>query len=120
MGVLLAALLAADTVLVLPFATKADARAGAGVAVAEVILDVVVQANRDNFLTLKQLDAALRRRDLQLDDAAVCAHALELARPLGATDVVLGEVRLEGGQWRIGAKRLEEIGRAHGCTPVTL
>src|SRR2546428_8689150 len=99
MGVLLAALLAADTVLVLPFATKADARAGAGVAVAEVILDVVVQANRDNFLTLKQLDAALRRRDLQLDDAAVCAHALELARPLGATDVVLGEVRLEGRQW---------------------
>src|SRR2546425_5234350 len=107
MGVLLAALLAADTVLVLPFATKADARAGAGVAVAEVILDVVVQANRDNFLTLKQLDAALRRRDLQLDDAAVCAHALELARPLGATDVVLGEVRLEGGQWRIEAKRLK-------------
>src|SRR2546427_222205 len=107
MGVLLAALLAADTVLVLPFATKADARAGAGVAVAEVILDVVVQANRDNFLTLKQLDAALRRRDLQLDDAAVCAHALELARPLGATDVVLGEVRLEGWQWRIEAKRLK-------------
>src|SRR2546426_396044 len=107
MGVLLAALLAADTVLVLPFATKADARAGAGVAVAEVILDVVVQANRDNFLTLKQLDAALRRRDLQLDDAAVCAHALELARPLGATDVVLGEVRVEGGQWRIEAKRLK-------------
>src|SRR3989442_1230936 len=107
MGVLLAALLAADTVLVLPFATKADARAGAGVAVDEVILDVVVQANRDNFLTLKQLDAALRRRDLQLDDAAVCAHALELPRPLGATDVVLGEVRLEGGQWRIEAKRLK-------------
>jgi tetratricopeptide (TPR) repeat protein len=107
MGALLALLLASDTVLVVPFVPRGDAPPGAGIAVAEAILDVVVQANRDNFLTLKQLDAVLRRRDLRLDDAAVAARALELARPLGASDVVTGEVSLHEGDWRIAARRLK-------------
>jgi tetratricopeptide (TPR) repeat protein len=89
----LLALLAQATILVAPFAVKdaADRRA-AGIAVAESITDVVVQANKDNFLTLKQLDAVLRRRDLLLDDPEVAASAQELAKALGATDVIAGEV----------------------------
>jgi tetratricopeptide (TPR) repeat protein len=105
MGVLLAFLLASDTVLVVPFVPRGDAPPAAGIAVAEAVVDVVVQSNRDNFLTLKQLDAVLRRRDLRLDDWAVAARALELARPLGATDVVTGEVWLDEGQFRIAARR---------------
>src|SRR6267142_4713782 len=106
MSVLFAALIA-NTILVTPFATKGDAPQGSGVAVAEAILDVIVQANQDSFLTLKQLDAVLRRRDLSLDDPAVSAIAPDLARKLGATDVVAGEVWLEGGRWRINARRLK-------------
>src|SRR5437868_6920895 len=105
MGVLLALLLASETVLVVPFVPRGDAPPAAGIAVAEAIVDVLVQANRDDFLTLKQLDAVLRRRDLRLDDAGVAARALELARPLGASDVISGEVWLEEGQWRIAARR---------------
>jgi len=85
-------------------------------AVAEAILDTVVQANRDNFLTLKQLDAVLRRRDLALEDPAVAAHALELARTLGATDVVTGEIVLEAGRWKIAAHRV----KAESATPVAV
>src|SRR3954469_20836589 len=107
MGVLVAALLLADTILVAPFTPRGDAPAGAGVAVAEGILDAVVQANKDSFLTVKQLDAVLRRRDLELDDPAVSAIARDLARKLGATDVVGGEVWLEGGRWRIAARRFK-------------
>ena len=107
MSVLLAALLAADTILVAPFTPRGDAPAGAGIAVAEGILDAVVQANKDAFLTLKQLDAVLRRRDLALDDPAVSAIARDLARKLGATDVASGEVWLEGGRWRITARRFK-------------
>ena len=107
MSVLLAALIAADTILVAPFTPRGDAPVGAGIAVAEGILDAVVQANKDSFLTLKQLDAVLRRRDLALDDPAVSAIAPDLARKLGATDVVAGEVWLEGGRWRITARHLK-------------
>jgi len=107
MTVLFAALLAADTILVSPFTPRGDAPPGAGIAVAEAILDAVVQANKDSFLTLKQLDAVLRRRDLALDDPAVSAIAPDLARKLGATDVVAGEVWLEGGRWHIAARRLK-------------
>jgi tetratricopeptide (TPR) repeat protein len=112
MIILLGLLLAADaaaapaTILVAPFAVKGGAQPWAGVAVAESMLDVVVQANRDNFLTLKQLDAVLRRRDLRLDDPKVRADAADLARALGATDLITGEVRLEGGSWSIDAARV--------------
>src|SRR5215475_14246502 len=107
MSALLAVLLAADTILVAPLTARGDAPPGAGVAVAEAILDAVVQANKDSFLTLKQLDAVLRRRDLTLDDPAVSAIAPDLARKLGATDVVAGEVWLDGGRWRITVRRLK-------------
>src|SRR5258705_1076958 len=107
MSALFAVLFAADTILVAPLTTRGEAPAGAGVAVAGAILDAVVQANKDSFLTLKQLDALLRGRDLSLDDPAVSAIAPDLARKLGATDVVAGEVWLEGGRWRINARRLK-------------
>src|SRR5213595_3932348 len=107
MGVLLALLLASETVLVVPFVPRGDAPPAAGIAVAEAIVDVLVQANRDNFLTLKQLDAVLRRRDLRLEDATVTAGALDLSRALGASDAVTGEVWLEEGEWRISARRVK-------------
>src|SRR4051812_35351772 len=104
MTALLAAVLLAQapsTIFVAPFAVKGDAQPWAGVAVAETINDVVVQADTDNFLTLKQLDAVLRRRDLRPDDAAVPGLALELGKALGATDVVAGEISLQGDAWTI-------------------
>jgi len=107
MAALLAALLAAETVLVVPFARKAEAPPAAGIAVAEAVLDVVVQTNQDNFLTLHQLASALAKRDLRLDDLAVAGRALELAKEMGATEVVSGEVWLEEGRWRIEARRLK-------------
>jgi hypothetical protein len=107
MSVLIAVLLAAETVLVMPLARRGDAPPASGVAVAEAILDVVVQTNQDRFLTLQQLAAELRRRDLRLDDSAISGHALDLARALGATEVVDGEVSLHEGQWRIEARRLK-------------
>lgn len=107
MGALLAALLAAETVLVVPLARKGEAPPASGIAVAEAILDVVVQTNQDSFFTLHQLAVALGKRDLRLDDLAVPGKALELARELGATEVVAGEVWLEEGRWRIEARRLK-------------
>src|SRR5256885_10038207 len=117
MSVLVAALLAEDTILVEPFTPRGDAPLGAGVAVAEGILDAVVQANKDSFLTLKQLDAVLRRRNLALDDPTVSAIAPDLARKLGATDVVGGEAWLEGGRWRIPARRLKAGQAKPGAGP---
>jgi hypothetical protein len=110
MSVLIAALLAAETILVMPLARRGDAPPAAGIAVAEAILDVVVQTNQDRFLTLQQVAAELRRQDLRLDDLAVSGHALELARALGATEVVDGEVSLREGRWRIEARRLKVAG----------
>lgn len=107
MSALFTALLAAETILVVPLARKGDAPPAAGIAVAEAILDVVVQTNQDSFLTLEQLAAELRKRDLRLDDVGVASHALELARALGATELVDGEVWLQEGQWRIEARRLK-------------
>src|SRR2546423_6336645 len=115
MGVLLALLLASDTILVVPFVPRGDAPPAAGIAVAEAVLDVLVQANRDDFLTLKQLDAVLRRRDLRLADAAVAAPALELARPLGAPDVVTGGVRVGEGQWRVSPRPADGSGTQAGA-----
>src|SRR5260370_3855521 len=103
---LLSLLVAADTILVAPFAVKEQAQPWAGVAAAESLLDVVVQANKDNFLTMKQLDAVLRRRDLKLNDAAVAATAPELARALGATDLIWGEISVQGAQAALSAKRI--------------
>jgi hypothetical protein len=107
MSALLAVLLAAETILVVPLARKADAPPAAGVAVAEAILDVVVQTDQDRFLTLQQLAAELARRNLRLDDPALPAQAREVARALGATEMVEGEVWLQEGRWRIEVRRLK-------------
>ena len=99
-------LFAAATILVVPFSPKGEAPPASGVAVAEGIVDVVVQGKIDNFITLKQLDAVLRRRDLRLTDPAIPESALDLGRTLGATDVITGEVWLNDGKWLIDARRL--------------
>src|SRR5258705_10992889 len=99
-------LLAAATILVVPFAPKGEAPPASGIAVAESIFDVVVQGKSENFLTLKQLDAVLRRRDLRLADPGVPEQALDLAKALGATDVITGEVWLNDGKWLIDARML--------------
>src|SRR5258708_22601769 len=113
------AVLAAATILVVPFEPKGDAPPASGVALAESILDVVVQGKIDNFLTLKQLDAVLRRRDLRLTDADIPRNAVELARTLGASDVITGEVWLNGGKWLIDARRLKVAdGSVAGSTKV--
>ncbi|HTO95655.1 MAG TPA: hypothetical protein VMK66_01320 [Myxococcales bacterium] len=105
MSALFAVLLAAETVLVVPPSRKGEAPPAAGLAVAEAIIDVVVQTNQDRFFTLQQLAGELDRRNLLLDDPAMPAHALELARALGATEVVEGEVWLQEGRWRVEARR---------------
>lgn len=112
MGSILAILLAADTILVAPFATKGQAQPWMGVAAADALLDVVVQQNKDNFITMKQLDSVLRRRDLRLDDAAVQANALELARALGATDLISGEINATGSEAVLTAQRIKTGGGA--------
>src|SRR5260370_32104697 len=93
---LLSLLVAADTILVAPFAVKEQAQPWAGVAAAESLLDVVGQANKDNFLTMKQLDAVLRRRDLKLNDAAVAPPAPPLAPAPGGSDLIWGGVHVRG------------------------
>lgn len=103
---MMTALLAVNTVLVAPFAVHGDGAAWAGVAVAESVTDVVVQGNRENFVTLKQLDAVLRRRDLKLEDAALPARAVPLARALGATDLVAGEVTVTAAGFALEARRV--------------
>src|SRR5215813_12029525 len=107
MTFLMGILLAADTILVAPFAVKEQAQPWMGVAAADSLLDAVVQANRDNFLTMKQLDAVLRRRDLRLADAAVAARGVELGKALGATDLIAGEVAVRGSQATLRAKRIK-------------
>src|SRR5258707_497634 len=80
MSVLFAVLLAADTILIAPLTPRGEAPPGAGVAVAEAILDAVVQANKGSFPTLKQLHPVLRRRHLTLDAPAAPARlAITLA-----------------------------------------
>jgi tetratricopeptide (TPR) repeat protein len=92
------------TVLAVPFALRGEAPEWAGLAVAELITDAVVQQDRDNFITSGQLDVALRRRDLRLVDAGVPAAALELGRALGATDVVAGALQQNGPSVSIEAR----------------
>ena len=112
-------LFAAATILVVPFAPRGEAPPASGVAVAESIVDAVVQGKADNFITLKQLDAVLRRRDLRLTDAAIPESALELARTLGATDVITGEVWLTEGKWLLDARKLNvAAGKVSGTSKV--
>src|SRR5438094_2886864 len=100
-------LIAAATLLVVPFERKSEVPSAAVIAVVESIVDVVVQGKADNFVTLKQLDAVLRRRDLRLDAPELSGMAIELGKALGATDVVTGEVWLTEGKWLVDARRLQ-------------
>lgn len=101
------------TVLVVPFATQGGAPEWAGLALAEILTDAVVQQDRDNFLTLQQLHEVLLRRDLPLTDPAVPRRAAEWGRVLGATDVVQGSVELRGRSLVLEARRLS-AGGGHG------
>ena len=72
------------------------------------MVDFISQVNNDNFLTLKQLDAALRPRALKITDAqAISDRAAELGKALGATDVIVGEVQRKGDLYSISARRLK-------------
>jgi tetratricopeptide (TPR) repeat protein len=94
----------AKTFLAVPFAASGDAPDWMGVAIAETLTDLVVQSNADNFLTLKQLDAVLRRRQERLNDARVAQSALELAHVVGATELLAGTVTLKGDQLTISGR----------------
>ena len=100
------------TVLVMPFVVVPGAPDWAGMATTDTLLDAAVQQNHDSFLTLKQLDAVLRRRDLKLGDAAVALHTNALARALGATDVISGGVTQVGQRVVIDGKRVRLAGGA--------
>jgi tetratricopeptide (TPR) repeat protein len=98
------------TVLVLPFAASGEGAEWTGLAISESVLDFVAQVNQDNFVTLKQLDAVLRPRDLKLADAASLApKAQALGRSLGATDVIVGDVIKKGDIWTVEGKRLNVL-----------
>jgi tetratricopeptide (TPR) repeat protein len=97
------------TVLVAPFTVKLGP-AWTGLALADALLDAVVQQDQDSFLTLKQLDAVLRRRDLSLTDLAVPKHAAELAAALGATELITGSISVKGEAVSLEGERLRLAG----------
>lgn len=90
------------TVAVLPFEVQGSAGAWEGVALADALTDHVAQVNRDNFISLRQVAALLRRRGLDLSDPQA-AVAKEVARPLGATALVTGTVTRSGDRCEIEA-----------------
>ena len=94
------------TVLVVPFVVKAGP-AWAGLALADALLDAVVQQSQDNFITIKQLDAVLRRRDLTLLDFAVPKQPSALAKALGATECFIGSISAHGDQVVLEGQRLK-------------
>jgi Flp pilus assembly protein TadD len=92
--------------LVVPFVVKAGP-AWAGLALADALLDAVVQQNQDNFITIKQLDAVLRRRDLTLLDFAVPKQPSPLAKALGATECFIGSISAQGDKVVLEGQRLK-------------
>ena len=92
-------------VLVVPFSTGDDVPDWSGFALQELITDLVAQSGNGSFVSSKQLDSVLRRKDLQLYDAADLEVALPLAKALGATDVIVGEIKREGGKTVVTAQR---------------
>lgn len=93
-------LLAAATILVLPFTVQGAPEPWAGVAVADALTDHVAQLNQDNFVSLRQLAAVLRRRDLDVTSPDL---PRDIARPLGATELVTGTLKREGDRVEIEA-----------------
>jgi tetratricopeptide (TPR) repeat protein len=104
------------TVLALPFAPAGRAGDWVGVAGAEAVLDAVAQQNRESFLTLKQLDAVLRRRGLRLTDPSLQQQAQGLSRALGADEVFTGTVTVEGDRALVEGRRSRFEGGAGGAS----
>jgi tetratricopeptide (TPR) repeat protein len=92
-------------VLVMPLATGEDVPEWGGYALQELITDQFAQVGVGNFVSSKQLDSVLRRKDLQLYDATDLEVALPLAKALGVTDLVMGELRRENGKLTVTAQR---------------
>lgn len=92
--------------LVVPFATADDVPDWMGFALSSVIADQFVQSGDGSWVADKQLDSVLRRKDLQLYDAADLEVAHPLAKSLGATDLVLGEIKREGAKLVVSARRV--------------
>ena len=92
-------------VLVVPFNTGDEVPEWSGFALQELITDLLAQSGNGSFISSKQLDSVLRRKDLQLYDAADLEVALPLARALGATDLIVGEIKREGGKNQVTAQR---------------
>ena len=92
--------------LVAPFATGEDVGEWQGFAAQELLTDLFAQAGNGSFVSSKQLDSVLRRKDLQLYDAADLDVALPIARALGVTDLVVGEIKKEGGKLVVNARRI--------------
>ena len=97
--------------LAVPFTTGEDDASWAGFAASELLTDLFSQEDRGAWVSSKQLDAALRRKDLQLYDASDLEVALPLARTLGATDVVSGTIEsgekgltFHAERWSVAAK----------------
>jgi tetratricopeptide (TPR) repeat protein len=104
---MIAALLAAGAVvLVVPPAPRGDAPEWASFAVAETMTDMAAQSPIATWISLKQLDAVLRRRDLRLAEVADADLALPLARTVGATDVVVGSLRRVAGRYYLTGERI--------------
>jgi tetratricopeptide (TPR) repeat protein len=93
------------TVLALPFTPAGKAAEWTGIAAAEAMVDAVALQNRDSFLTLKQLDAVLRRRGLRLTDPSLPKQAQALGRALGADELVTGTVTADGDRVSVEGKR---------------
>jgi len=95
--------------LVVPFSVDADDGVWTGFAAAEVITDLYAQDDVGSWISSKQLDSALRRKDLQVYDASDIEVALPLAKSLGATDLVLGQAVRAEGKLRIQAERYNVV-----------
>jgi tetratricopeptide (TPR) repeat protein len=92
------------TILVVPFATYANAPDWVSISLAQALMGLIAEANRDSFLTLKQLDVVLRRRDLRIQDVSDLELGLPVARALGATNMVVGEIRNLEGRYFVKAR----------------
>jgi tetratricopeptide (TPR) repeat protein len=99
-------LVAHAVVLVVPPAPRGDAPDWASFGVAEVMTDLVSQSPAATWISLKQLDAVLRRRDLRISQVSDPEVALPLARTVGATDAVVGDLRRVGDRYYLTVKRI--------------
>ena len=92
--------------LVVPFSVGEDVPDWAGFAAQELITDLFSQQGDGSFVSSKQLDSVLRRKDLQLYDASDLDVALPIAKALGATDLIVGELKKENGKLVATARRI--------------